>query len=170
MNQQYWYNSIKPDKLMTVDLFISYVSCIYNVKYEYTNCVVYLETQESGKVYNYENEYIIHIKNVNLKMMVCESFYSYSMNTLDDPKIRGLNTIQLKFIYNENEINDDIKLVLFNFSNKLNNCVKSRIDAFQQEYDTKYYWENPSYYESDGTEPVPETIANRTIITYTQLP
>ena len=168
MDLSYWYNSIKPDKLTTTNLLFDYVTHIYNIKYEYINRVVYVETQESGKVYNYENEYIIHIKNVDVKMMVCESFHSYSKNTLDDPKIRGLNYIDVKFVYTE--IDDDTKSMLFRFSNTLDDCMKPRIDAFQREYDARYYWENPSYYESDGTEPVPETIANRSIETYTQLP
>lgn len=162
--QKYWYNSIKPDKLKSTERVFVLATRIHNIKYICTNSITHLETQERGKVYHYENEYDVKIRNTILKITLRESFHSCSMKPLNHPSIRGTSIITVKYNFNESTLNDDIKTRWTKFSNTLDKYIHANVETLQREYDAQHYWEHPSYYESDGSEPVPEAIASRQIL------
>lgn len=162
--QTYWYNSVTPDKLTLSGRIFDFAVRIHNMKYSYDNSITYLETRETGKVYNYENIYNIMFDNISIKITLCESFHSCSTKPLNHPSIRGTSIITLKYNIDESSLNDETKSKLFKFNNTLDTYIHKNVKTLQQNYDTQYFWENPSYYESDGNEPVSETIACRQIL------
>jgi hypothetical protein len=136
---------------------------------------MYVDKQETGKVYHYVNEYNLYIDNNHtfVKVVLCESFYSYSMLPLDHHTIRGTSFITIKYEIDEYLINDNCKNVLTTFCNMFDERMKSGVESFQRDYAAEYYWENPSYYESDGTVTLSDTVANRHLCAiehYTQFP
>jgi hypothetical protein len=160
-NSNYWYNTTTPDRLKCIEREFDFATTLCCVKYRHINSMVYAKTKEKGKVYIFENEYNLYVGTHRVKLILRETFHSYSMMSLDHPDIRGISFIDIKYEFGDME--DDCKNIFINFSKLFDELVNGWVDSSQRKYDTEYYWENPSHHESDGTYPIPDDIANRRI-------
>ena len=163
---RYWYNTAYPDKLKYTERVFNFVSRLHHLKYEHINSMIYVDTQDKGKVYHFENEYNLYVddNNTYVKVILCESFHSYSMFPLEHHSIRGISFIHMKYEIDELKMDDDCKNTLTKFCDKFDERMNAIVESFQREYDSQHFWENPSYSESDGSEPVSESIAHRQIL------
>lgn len=157
----YWNNAITPNRLKHAQSVLEFTSRTYKVKLEHINNIVFVESEDKGNVYNYVNEYKIVFGKTPVKIVLTETFHSYSTKPLDDIQIRGISYTNINYEIADTLNNVEQKLILF--SETFHTHMTPIIDQFQREYSEIHYWENPSYYESDGSEPVPESISLRPI-------
>lgn len=161
MDYTYNYRCTKPDKLKIALYELCCVCKIHKSKMIPTTTTFKVDIQPEGNVYITTMEYNIMHKKECVLLKMTEWFYSFSKELVNE-KTRG-NSIVCICV----ESDSDLPNFIIKLLNTLNNILKHNYNECDREYELKYYWENPYYYEY-STITYSSEVSNRKIYTTNQ--